>query len=243
MALTARDIVTDALLELNVYDPSAAITQEDASYVLRKLNRILDNWNAERDAVYAEAFTSFTLTPNLSPHTIGPTGTWVVTSRPVTISSASLVLTGTNSPEIALTLRDIDWYASLTIPSLTASVPTDLYYEPNWPNGKLYFYPVPSAARPVSLQIRVLLAQLALADTFSLPPGYQDAITLTLCEDIAPTYEKAVAPSLARKASEARARIFANNVTIPRLVTNDSGMPSGDGGGASGTYYTGWGWR
>lgn len=237
--ITARDLVTDALLELNIYDPSATISPEDAAYVLRKLNRILDNWNAERPAVYAEVFNSYTLTPALSPHTIGPSGTWVVTSRPVTIERVTLLLNSTNSPQVDICVRDAAWYGGLTIPSLSTALPTDVYYAPEWPNGKLYFYPVPSSALAVVLWTRTILAKLALADAFTLPPGYQDALTLTLCEDIAPTYEKTVAPSLAKKANEARDRIFSNNVEIPRLVTQDSGMPGG-GRGGSGTYYSGW---
>jgi len=238
-----RDLVTDALLELNVYDAIDSIAPEDAAYVLRKLNRILDNWNAERPAVYADQFSTYTFTPALSPHTIGPSGTWVTSQRPVSIEGAMLLFNTAGNPQVRITLRDALWYESLSIQSITTQMPTDLYYEPDWPNGKLFFWPVPSAAYQVTLLTRLVLAKLALDDAFTLPPGYQDAITLTLCEDIAPTYEKQVAPSLAKKASEARDRIFANNVVIPRLVTRDSGMPSALGGNAGdGTYLTGW-WR
>lgn len=240
--LTGRDLVTDALLEINVYDALDEPSPQDAAFVLRKLNRILDNWNAERPGVYAEQFQSYTLTPALSPHTIGPSGTFVVTQRPVTVEGATLVLNTANSPQVGIRLRDRGWYQSLSIPSLSTQMPTDLYYEPAWPNGNLYFYPVPSAAYHVILWTRIVLASLGLNDAFTLPPGYQDAITLTLAEDIAPTFEKPVAPSLARKAMEARARIFSNNIEIPLLSTQDSGMPTSGGGGGRGnkTYYTGW---
>lgn len=242
--ITGRDLVTDALLEINVYDAIDSIAPQDAAYVLRKLNRILDNWNAERPAVYADAFNTYTLTPSLSPHTIGPSGTWVTTQRPVSIEAALLLYSTSLNPRVGITIRDAAWYASLTIPALSTAFPTDLYYEPDWPNGKLFFWPVPSSALQVTLLSRLVLARLQLDDAFTLPPGYQDAITLTLCEDIAPTFEKQVAPSLAKKAADARDRIFSNNVEIPRLVTQDSGMPTaaGGGNGVNGNYYTGW-WR
>lgn len=240
--LTGRDLVTDALLEINVYDALDEPSPQDAAFVLRKLNRILDNWNAERPAVYADQFVSYTLTPALSPHTIGPSGTWVVTSRPVSIEGASLIFTTLNNPRVGITLRNAAWYNALTIPSLSTQLPTDLYYEPDWPNGKLFFYPVPSAAYQVVLWTRIVLATLGLNDAFTLPPGYQDAITLTLAEDIAPTFEKPIQASLKEKAKEARARIFSNNVEIPKLVTRDSGMPTSGGSGGTGTYLTGW-WR
>lgn len=241
--ITGRDLVTDALLELNVYDAIDTIEPQNAAYVLRKLNRILDNWNAERPAVYADQFNTYTFTPALSPHTIGPTGTWVTTQRPVSIEAAMLLFNTSGNPQVRITMRDALWYASLSIKSLSTQMPTDVFYEPDWPNGKLFFWPIPSAAYQVTLLTRMVLAKLALDDAFTLPPGYQDAITLTLCEDIAPTFEKQVAPSLARKAQEARDRIFRNNVEIPRLVTRDSGMPTAAGGGSGdGTYLSGW-WR
>ena len=240
MPLTAADICRAALLDLNVFEPSDSVSNDDLAFVLTKLNRILDNWNADRQATYADQFTQFTLTPSLSPHTIGPTGTWVTSQRPVSIEGASLVFPTANSPEVGITLRDAEWYNSLSVPSLAGSTPTDLYYEPAWPNGRLNFYPVPSAAYKVSLWTRVVLAQLALTDTFTLPPGYWDALTLTLSENIAATYEKTVPALLSRQANDARARVFNANLEIPRLVTADSGMPSTDSSG-SGTYYTGWG--
>ena len=240
MAITAADICRAALLDLNIFEPSDAVSNDDLAFVLTKLNRILDNWNADRQAVYADAFTTDTLTPALSPHTIGPTGTWVTSQRPESIEGASLIFPTANKPEVAITLRDADWYNALSIPTLSTANPTDLYYEPDWPNGKLFFYPVPSSAYQVSLWTRLVLAQLALTDTFTLPPGYQDAITLTLSEDIASTYEKPVPAVLARKAVDARARVFTANTVIPRLDTQDSGMPTASGSGGNGTYYSGW---
>jgi hypothetical protein len=242
MSLTAADICRAALLDLNVFEPSDSVSNDDLAFVLTKLNRILDNWNADRTAVYADQFVTSTLTAALSPHLIGPTGslTFVVTQRPVSIEGAVLIYATASAPQVALTLRDAAWYRSLSIPSLSTAIPTDLYYEPDWPNGKLYFYPVPSAALRVTLWTRIVLSQLLLTDTFTLPPGYQDALTLTLSEDIATAYEKQIPASLTRKAQEARERVFLNNVDVPLLSTQDSGMPTSGGRGNSGTYYSGW---
>jgi hypothetical protein len=163
MSLTAADICRAALLDLNVFEPSDSVSNDDLAFVLTKLNRILDNWNADRTAVYADQFVTSTLTAALSPHLIGPTGslTFVVTQRPVSIEGAVLIYATANAPQVALTLRDAAWYRSLSIPSLSTAIPTDLYYEPDWPNGKLYFYPVPSAALRVTLWTRIVLSQLA----------------------------------------------------------------------------------
>lgn len=226
--MTGRNIITDAFAELNIIGAGETLSPEDADLGLGKLNRLFDNWNADHKASYCDVFTTFTTTPSVTPQTIGPGGHFVVTQRPVTIEGASLVVGTVKTP---INLRDQEWYRGLVVPSITGAYPTDCFYEPDWPLGKLYFYPVVSAARSIELQIRALLAAFTLDTVFSLPPGYQDAITLSLAESLTSAYPGAVASGdLKRNASDARARIFGNNTPIPRLRTRDSGMPGGGGG-------------
>jgi hypothetical protein len=229
-ALTARNIVTDALIEIGVYDPLQPPSAEDSAFVLRKLNRLIDNMNAERQAVYASVFQAFTLTPALQPHTIGPSGTVAVAQRPVSVDGAMLVLNNvTPNVDVPIRIRDKEWWLGLSVPALTNSMPTDLYYEPAWPNGKLNFWGVPTTAYGVVLLIRALLSQFTLATTFYLPPGYQDAITLTLAEEICTPFRKQPTDRLTLSAMRARARIYANNNETPRIETRDAGMPGGGG--------------
>jgi hypothetical protein len=222
---TAADIGTDALREIGVLNSVDPPSGEDAALALNKLNRLLDNWNADRGLVYADTIVSNVLTPALNPHTIGPTGaTWIVTQRPVSISAANIVSGGVRS---TVNIRDAAWWVSQPDQTYSADRPSDLYYEPAWPNGKIYLLGVPGAAYTLELLIRVVLAQLALADTFTLPPGYKDAITLTLAEDLVGPMRVPIPPLLPGKAKEARARIFGANLQTPRLQTRDSGMPGG----------------
>lgn len=230
-ATTIRGICTDSLMELGVLAQGEAMTAETGDFMRRKLERLLNNWNAERCAVYATTFTSFTLSPSVSPHTIGPSAaTFTVTQRPVSIDGISLALPGAApTVYVELTARDEAWYRAQTVPDLSTDIPTDFFYEASWPNGEIYFWPVPDAAYDVRLTTRVVLDDaIALTDSFSLPPGYQDAITLTLAEESAVSFgTKAVeaANLLAAHAQKARARIFANNDSTPTLATRDHGMP------------------
>lgn len=237
--MTARDLVVRALQHLTIVGADASVTAEDATFVLSELNALLDEWNAERAAVYADAFTTYTLTASLSPHTIGPSGTFNVTQRPVEIVSAGLILTASDPDvRIPIAIRDAQWWAGQSVKALSTSIPTDLYYEPAWPIGKLFFWPVPDTAYGVELHTRVVLASLALTDTFSLPPGYQNALTRTLAEQIAPAFEKPISADLAQSAAKARARVWHNNRRTPRLATRDAGVP-GDSGGRTYNYLIG----
>lgn len=225
--MTARDLITETFEDITVLAPGDVLGETEATRALSKLTRLLDNWNAEREAVYASRLVTYTLTPALQPHTIGPAAsspTFTVTQRPVSIDAANLIIpSGTADIHYPLNLRDDAWWASQPIPALSTSIPTDLYYSADWPLGQIYLWPVPSVAYGLELQTRIVLADLALDDTVSFPPGYQDAIILTLGEMLAPTYPPAVAQPEA--AAMARARIFANNDVLPSLVTADAGLP------------------
>lgn len=225
--MTYLDIITDALRELNAIDAEQDASAADAAFGLRKLVRIFDNWNSEGQAAYVVTTTDHTLVPSTSPHTIGPSGTFTAT-RPESIEQASIVAGGIVYP---LTLRDRAWYDGLTTPTLTTDIPTDLHYRETYPNGSLYLWPVPSAAYTLRIAARVAFStSIAASDTFSLPPGYQDAVTLTLAEDLAGPFGAQIPPTLPQKAMQARARIFRANNRPPSIQTVDAGMPNHSGG-------------
>lgn len=225
--MTARQLIAEALLELGVGTPGQALEAAIAAQGLSKLNRIIDNWNAEREAIYADQWLTFTLTRSLQPHTIGPTGaTWTTAQRPVSIENAQLIVGDVTYP---ITLRLAAWWAGQSDPTLSDDLPTDLYYDATWPNGSLYFWPVPSASYDVQLLVRAVLTDYTLDTVVNLPPGYRDALTLTLAEECAASMGMMAEPSTVMSASKARARIFTNNTITPPLATRDSGIPGGRG--------------
>jgi hypothetical protein len=223
--MTGQQLAVEVLRELDVIAGTDTADQADVSYVLSKINRVLDNWSAEYGPAYCDSITSYTLTPALQPHTIGPsTATFTVTQRPMSIEAISTVVSSVRTP---ICPRDVDWWMAQSDQATTGAEPTDFYYRPASPNGSLYFYPVPSAATVIEIQTRVLLAQLTLTGTAILPPGYQDALILTAAEACAPHFH--AAPPNALAASKARARIAAANSHTPRLVTDAPGVTRGVG--------------
>lgn len=226
LTYTGRDLIEQALIELMIYAPGDSIPGDEARYGLSKLTRLLDNLNADRQAVYANTFTAYTITPSLQPHTIGPSAaTWTATQRPETIDGANLILT-TVSPSIRvpLSIRDKEWWLNQTVQGLTSSIPTDLYYDKAWPNGNVNIWPVPTVAYQVELLARIVIAQMALTDVVSFPPGYLDFIILTLAKDMAGGFEKSVSPDLASRQNEAKVRVYSNNLFTPRMRTADGGQ-------------------
>jgi hypothetical protein len=232
MLVTSRAIAASAAYELGTLGQGETMSAADLAQWLDLLRALLNAWNADRRAVYATAFDTYTLVPNLFPHTIGPTGTFTTTARPVSLDGANLILPATTvNFNGQITIRDAQWWLNQSVPTLTTDIPTDVYYQPDYPNGKLYFWPVPSTAYDVQLMTRVLLDDVALTtSSYELPPGYYDAIRLTLAEKGQRPFGRPADVTLINDASRARAVIFDNNVTIPRLRTKDPGMTPGKGG-------------
>lgn len=231
--MTYGQIVTNALSKIGAIGVGETPSSADMQAGLLELRLILNDWNAEHWAVYADAFATYTLVPDLSPHTIGPTGaTWTASQRPVSLTSAQLILTNQSpSNYTQIEVRDAQWWALQPTPGLTSTFPTDVYYQPDWPNGKLFFWPVPQGSYQVQIQIRVLLDDtISASNTFTLPPAYENALTLTTAENCCLPFSKQLPPQLAFAARQARARVFANNDVTPSLGTSDWGMTPGPAG-------------
>jgi len=241
---TVLDLITAAVLEFNGVAPGEDLPSAEAVFGLNKLNLLLDTWATDDLYVYNKDFTVYNLIPNHQPHTIGPVADFVVTQRPVKIEAANLVLnTATPNIRIPLGIRDDDWWADQRIRSLANTTPTDLFYSPNWPNGQINLWPVPTLAYGLELETWVLLSKFvdipngatALNQTFSFPPGYQAALTYSLAETLCEAFGKPVGPMLAASARNARSKIQNLNLESPRISTTDSGIPRS---GASRTGYS-----
>lgn len=132
---------------------------------------------------------------------------------------------------IPINIRDADWWAAQRVQTLTTTYPTDLYYEPDWPNGSLYFWPVPTTAYPVQLEIWTTLSQFTALETFSLPPAYWDAVVWSLAETLLPSTAANLTPSAQQQiimfAAKARDAIKVLNEQAPRISTGGDGLPTG----------------
>ena len=245
--MTARDLITDALIEAGVLSQGETPSTSDADFCLRKLNRMFDRWSALDVMAFNVTFSEFTLTPNHSPHTIGPTGDFVVDQRPVRLESAQFQLSPDSGSNPAvwtyISVEDDDWWAANTIPSLTSAVVTNVYYSPEWPNGKLYFWPVCTGSNVVRLELWGLLGTFpSLNTTFSYPPGYWDTVINNLAVEIGPAFNAPVNPILMENAKKGLRAITGNNSQSPRVATKDFGMPSAGTGEPDFNFLTGEPW-
>ena len=151
------------------------------------------------------------------------------TQRPVKVESASIVLNNLNPlVKVPLHVRDADWWAANSVPTITSSIPTDLYYDPQQPNGNLYLWPMQIQNYGLELVVWTNLAGIpSLSYPFYLPQGYEDAITYSLAESLVPSYQvpSSIAAQVTKLAREKRMRLFSLNAKSPTMVTRDVGIP------------------
>jgi hypothetical protein len=221
MPTPVATIIGTALAGHNVYLPGEPVPPAAAETCRVLLNQIIDAWNADAGASVAEVFTPFVTTPGLQPHTIGPSGVWVLPVRPVAIDGAALGLSGGWTTITVHT--DPDWWNGRS--PINGGPISDCYYSADLPNGNLYFDGIPLSATPIRVMTRTVLGPVLLTQTIALAPGGELALTLTLQEAIAEPFHATISPALEKRAGQARGKYFKNNLRIPTLTAAGQGAP------------------
>jgi hypothetical protein len=176
----------------------------DAQRTFRALRGMLESWGTERNFIYVSTLESITPTGATS-YTIGQSGTPDISSiRPTTITPDSFWRSGnTDYPLYPLSRQEYD-----AIPNKSATgMPVRVFYDPTYPNGTLYFWPIPSSGTIFLNSVKPLAALSLISDTLLYPPGYQRAIEYSLAEEIEGLFDLPVPPSVHSIAAKARRNI------------------------------------
>lgn len=240
VTVTALDIINAAGQEIGALAAGESFSGDDQAWVLQKLQRLIDRYNSRTPMVYNVNFSLFTLQANHQPHTIGPGADFDVNQRPVKIMSAAVVLTQTPSNiDVPMNIRDEEWWANQRVKDLKSTYPTDVYYSPDWPNGQLFFWPIPQQQNGMRLQMAYVLPEITAYDQqFSMPPAYWDAIVYPLAISLCPSFKTEASSDLLRLGAQSLKAIETNNIASPRASTADAGMPGNNRRGGF-NYYSG----
>lgn len=228
MSVPVATLISHVLVNgLSVYAPGESIKQTDAQTVLDAINTVLDDWNADTQASYAEVFL-VAVTTGANPEVIGPAGTgaWLMAARPVTIDGVSYDLGGGIYSRI-YTTTDPRWWDAQQVS--TGATVIGAYYAADEPNGHLYFSSPPASGSNVRLMLRTTLGPVAQTDAMTLPPGYQSALELTAMEAVVDAFHATLTAKQIERAGKARGRIWGNNLRVPSLSTRGLGLPGSRG--------------
>lgn len=210
MTTTALDLITDALAEIGCAEVGQAIPSADADLALRYLNRLLQRWSNMRLLLPALTDISVPLT-GAGSYTIGPSGADVTASRPISVQSAY----ARDSANIDTPVRVVsraEWDI-ITDKTVNGGPPTECWYQstPTSAMGTIYVYPRATSSYTLHLVCQTLLTSFALADTVTLPEGYESAIVLTLACDLAAPFQVPLRPDVQQRAAGATRAIKRTN--------------------------------
>lgn len=230
---TAADLIRRSLKLLGVLAAGEPLSSEDQADGLVELNNVLGSWANERLLVHSAQRSTYTLTGNLSPHTIGSGGTFA-TSRPLRIEGAGVIRVGETFETPLRILSDAE-YQAIGDKTQTDDVPTRLWVEWTFPAAKLWLWPVPATAATLVLYTWSRLTEFAATDAVSLPDGYENALAHALALQWAPMFGVEPSATLRDNADTAIAAIKRTNT--PDVVSVlDRGLLGGGAGSTDGTH-------
>lgn len=224
MSITAQDVIQDALELLQVYAPGETANQADFARGFSVLNQMMDVWSNESLACYAWTTQTFTLIPGQYQYTVGSSTADITGPRPLRVSDVpgAAYLLDTNLNRYLMDVLDQMMWNIQTTAVANSDLPNLLFYDPQFPLGIINVWPTPSVGYTCSFLSYLQLADFSSLDAaFSLPPGYQRAITSNLAVMLKPYFKDAVLdPDTRLQASETKASVKRNNMR-PQIAVYD----------------------
>jgi hypothetical protein len=225
---TASDLIRASLRLINVLDPGEGLSGLEGDDALQTLNNMLDSWSIEKLAVLSTTRRQLTLTPGTATYTIGSGGTFDV-ARPIRIDSAGLLINSASSDPEEIPLRVVrssDEWSRQHFKASTSELPSMLYYQMEYPLGKINLYRVPSSAAHALIIYAQdsLTAVAALTTDLVLAPGYYNALKFNLAIDLAPEYGAEPSQVVIARAADYKAAIKLLNLEVPELALDPAIM-------------------
>jgi len=199
---TAHDIIKAAFRIGGITVKGETPDAEEIQDALDALNDLIYSISNDSLNIYGRTEESFALSSGQSSYTIGPGGDFN-TSRPTDIISAYVRLGTVDYP---IQTISAEFYTQISVKSISG-IPEYLYYEGNYPLGKIKLYPAPTSGYTLFLLCEKPLEQLDLNEVISLPPGWGRYLKNQLAIEIASEYGQPVPQSAVITAREAKGMI------------------------------------
>ncbi len=201
MSETAQTLIKAALRAINAIASGETPTAAEMADGLEALKIMLRSWSSENIMVYSISQDTLTMT-GASSYTIGSGGD-ANTTWPVEIKGAVV--------DTIYDLRIIGEarYRSLKRGEL-GSTAQYLYYNPAYPLGVLYPYPVGGSSMVID-SLKALTDPATLTASVAFPTSYDAAIKWNLALELAPEFGREPSPFIAQRAYLAKRTIESKN--------------------------------
>ncbi len=220
MATTANTIVNDAW-ELNGVSSPSATRQVQG---LRYLNDMLSGWAVEQLTIPYNTVETFSTVVGQGTYTIGESGSPDKnTVRPIDIADSMYINDSSGTSYRVFKIAKFQ-YNDISTKGADGR-PAKFAYEPEYPNGKIYFSSEPEAVETVTIDaIKQITEFAALATSFSLPPEYKKILKYNLAVDLSPLIGNELPASVVLQAVQLKKKLKALNIQPVKPVRIDTAM-------------------
>lgn len=208
-----QQLLTNALIDAGIVGVDEAIEQPVINRAFTQANWLLAQWARKRWLCYRLVDYSFVST-GVETYTVGLGQTVDINPRPDRLEYAFMRILNTLPPS-AGTPVDIplsiipshEDYSRITVKTI-GNFSRRIFYDPIWPVGLLFPWPVPAATMyEIHVGFKVVLPRFAsLTQTIQFPPEYEAALNWCLAKRLRASYQMPADPtinSLARDALNA----------------------------------------
>jgi len=226
--MTIADIIRLAMMTIGVLAEGEAPSAAQMADAISLMNMLFDAWSTEKLFVYSVTQDVFSFVGSQQTYQWGIGAPDFTTARPVYIQSASVRISPGNPQQIDIPLEiyNTDQWARLSVKNTSGVWPTRLYVDFQFPYAKLNFWPIPQGVNQVYINSwKPLAAVTGPTESFSLPPGYSDAVMYNLAVRLGMMYGKPLVPELAAYASSSKAKLKISLNKVLLMRADDGLLP------------------
>jgi hypothetical protein len=220
---TALQLITGSMRLIEAVESGETPTTDEQTDALAVLNQLLESWSIQGLAVYRREFSPYVTVASQASYVIGAGEEWDG-ARPTAINDAYVTI---NGYDYGLRVLNDSEYAEEPSKTLESSIPESIYYDPAYPDGRVYVVPVPDAALTITLvHDEAFTALSSVSTVLLLPPGYERALRYALAVELAPEFGKTPSPIVISTAADSFGLLKSRN-TQPQYLSFDATLTSG----------------
>ena len=204
MSQTAQELIKASLRAINAIATGETPTADELMDGLEALKIMLRSWSSSNILIYSISQDTLTMT-GASSYTIGSGGD-ANTTWPTEIKGAVV------DTDYNLKIIGEAEYRSVKRSEL-GSTAAYLYYNPAYPLGVLYPYPVGGSSMVID-SLKALTDPTTLTSSVAFPTSYDAAIKWNLAMHLAPEYGKAPSQYIIGLAMDAKKMIESKNAAM-----------------------------
>lgn len=210
---TVQELVTSSLRLLR------AIDQEVSTPTSNQSNQGMDVLNSMLDSLSIKGlkyrYDDESVTVSAASHTWGSGGS-ITSGRPLKLLAGRYV---SGSDELPVDLVDMADYRGITQKDVTG-IPELIAYDPEYPLGKLYVWPVFSGVLKIT-SLKPFTQYSALSDSLNLPPGYVRMMRHALAVELAGEYGMNPPTASVAIFNDMKSELARLNSTTPTIRVSD----------------------